>query len=62
LGTDSLKVHVKQLELNLLKPNIRTSPENLSKLLTDDFFEFGSSGDEWWQMFFHQGTRTDSQG
>ncbi|MFE4130650.1 DUF4440 domain-containing protein [Peribacillus sp. YIM B13482] len=43
----SLKAHVQQLEEKLLKPEIRTSPEELSSLLKDDFFEFGSSGNIW---------------
>ncbi|MGG3494505.1 DUF4440 domain-containing protein [Peribacillus simplex] len=43
----SLKAHVQQLEEKLLKSEIRTSPEELSSLLKDDFFEFGSSGRIW---------------
>jgi hypothetical protein len=43
----SLKAHVQQLEEKLLKSEIRTSPEELSLLLKDDFFEFGSSGRIW---------------
>jgi hypothetical protein len=43
----SLKEHLLQLEEKLLKPEIRTSSEEISKLLTDDFFEFGSSGNVW---------------
>jgi hypothetical protein len=116
----SLREHLCQLEERLLKPEIRTSPEELTKLLADNFFEFGSSGNVWykkdcigeggigvvkmtlhnfeiyslapdvalttyrvidetrmrhtlrssiwkfrdgrWQMFFHQGTITDSKG
>lgn len=45
----SLKEHLRQLEENLLKPEIRTSLEDLTKLLTDDFFEFGSSGNVWYK-------------
>ena len=33
-----------QLELSLLKPEIRRSPEILDKLLAEEFIEFGSSG------------------
>ena len=44
---NALKEHLLQLELNLLKPNIRTSREELSQLLADEFFEFGSSGKIW---------------
>jgi hypothetical protein len=36
---------VKKLELELLKPEIRKSREKLDKLLHEDFFEFGSSGE-----------------
>jgi hypothetical protein len=43
----SLKDHLNELEHALLKPEIRTSREALSKLLADDFFEFGSSGEIW---------------
>lgn len=39
-----LKEHILQLEEMLLKPEIRTSKEELMKLLADDFFEIGSSG------------------
>ncbi|MCH7322634.1 DUF4440 domain-containing protein [Solibacillus sp. MA9] len=40
----SLKEQLLQLEEKLLKPEIRTSKEELSNLLADNFFEFGSSG------------------
>ncbi|MGA9173781.1 MAG: DUF4440 domain-containing protein [Thermoactinomyces sp.] len=45
----SLKEHLCQLEQLLLQPEIRTSPEELSKLLADEFFEFGSSGRVWYK-------------
>jgi hypothetical protein len=35
---------VKELELELLSPETRKSPERLSELLSDDFFEFTQSG------------------
>ncbi len=35
---------IKDLELSLLKPEVRSSREALDNLLTDDFIEFGSSG------------------
>lgn len=35
---------IKELELSLLKPEVRASREILEKLLADDFFEVGSSG------------------
>ncbi|QKE72369.1 DUF4440 domain-containing protein [Arthrobacter citreus] len=41
---NSLKDHLRILEENLLKPEIRTSQIELKKLLADEFFEFGSSG------------------
>jgi len=34
-------------ELSLLKPEIRSSREALDNLLTDDFIEFGSSGEKY---------------
>ncbi|MBM7691578.1 hypothetical protein JOC77_000985 [Peribacillus deserti] len=40
----SLKQHLLQLEEKLLKPEIRTSQNELNQLLADQFFEFGSSG------------------
>lgn len=33
-----------ELETSLLKPEVRSSREQLDKLLADDFTEFGSSG------------------
>lgn len=39
-----LKEHIRQLEENLLSPEIRTSRTELKKILADNFFEFGSSG------------------
>lgn len=40
----NLKSHLKELEESHLKPEIRTSSEELDRLLADDYFEFGSSG------------------
>jgi hypothetical protein len=40
----SLKDQLCKLEQRLLEPEIRTAPAELDKLLADDFFEFGSSG------------------
>ena len=39
-----LKKHILKLEKDLLKPEIRKSSEKISKLLSDDFVEFCSSG------------------
>jgi hypothetical protein len=35
---------IKELELSLLNPEIRSSKGTLDKLLADDFVEFGTSG------------------
>jgi hypothetical protein len=48
-SVSSLKEHLCQLEEKLLHPEIRTSPKELTKLLADDFFEFGSSGNVWYK-------------
>lgn len=40
----ALKRHLFQLENKLLLPEIRTSKEEVMNLLSDNFFEFGSSG------------------
>ncbi|MEK4425265.1 nuclear transport factor 2 family protein [Solibacillus sp. FSL K6-1523] len=40
----SLKEQLFQLEEKLLKPEIRISNDELTNLLADSFFEFGSSG------------------
>lgn len=42
-----LKKHIRELEELLLSTGVRTSPDELSRLLADDFFEFGSSGRVW---------------
>ena len=38
---------IKELELSLLKPEVRSSKEALDKLLADDFTEFGTSGNKY---------------
>jgi hypothetical protein len=35
---------IRELEARLLRPEVRRYPEELSRLLADDFVEFGSSG------------------
>lgn len=46
MGSESaLYEHLLQLEKKLLKPEIRTSQNELNHLLADQFFEFGSSGE-----------------
>lgn len=50
LGYKELNAMSKQiceLEEKLLNTEVRTSPDELSRLLADDFFEFGSSGKVW---------------
>ncbi|PGK30692.1 DUF4440 domain-containing protein [Bacillus anthracis] len=44
-----LKKHLCELEEKLLEPKTRTAPAELDKLLADDFFEFGSSGNVWYK-------------
>lgn len=41
---DPLAAHLRDLEEALTRPDIRSSPERLSRLLADDFREFGGSG------------------
>lgn len=41
---NNLKEHLQQLEESLLKPEIRSSQQELQKLLAEQFFEYGSSG------------------
>ena len=38
---------IKTLEVELLQPDVRKSASKLNELLSDDFFEFGSSGDRY---------------
>lgn len=44
MESETLKEQLRQLEEKLLKPEIRTSQNELNQLLAGDFFEFGSSG------------------
>ncbi|GLB61814.1 MULTISPECIES: nuclear transport factor 2 family protein [Bacillaceae] len=44
INEPNLKSHLKELEESHLNPEIRTSSEELYRLLADNFFEFGSSG------------------
>ncbi len=39
--------HLVELEKQLHSPEIRSNPEALSRLLSENFFEFGSSGKTW---------------
>ena len=43
-NTVKLEVEIRRLEERLLTPQARASPEELTRLLADDFLEFGSSG------------------
>ncbi|WP_274050292.1 DUF4440 domain-containing protein [Thalassomonas haliotis] len=40
----NLQDEIIALEMDLLKPEIRRSPSALSRLISDDFLEFGGSG------------------
>lgn len=46
----ALSEHLRKLEESMAKPEIRRSPEELARLLADDFREFGGSG-----RVFHKG-------
>lgn len=48
-GEAELERYLRELEEKLLKPEIRTSSEEISKLLADEFFEIGSSGVMWYK-------------
>ena len=39
-----LEAHLRELEERLLQPEVRASHQELSRLLADEFLEFGSSG------------------
>ncbi len=41
---ENLKEVIYKLETDLLKPEIRSSKEELDKLISNDFIEYGSSG------------------
>jgi hypothetical protein len=43
MDTDDI-AHFQELETSLLRPEVRASRDALSKLLANDFVEFGSSG------------------
>ena len=43
-GSSRLAEQIRALELRLLEPETRRSPQRLGELLADDFTEFGSSG------------------
>ena len=40
----ALEAEIRRLEERLLTPEVRAAPEELARLLADDFLEFGSSG------------------
>ena len=42
--TAEAEEEIRRLEERLLTPEVRTAPEELARLLADDFLEFGSSG------------------
>ena len=42
--SEDLSDHIRQLEGQLLSPAVRRSPDDVARLLADEFVEFGSSG------------------
>ena len=46
----SLKDQLIELEQHLLKPNVRSSREELDRLLTDDFMEIPSTGSSYFKV------------
>lgn len=42
-----LKMNIKELEIEILKGDIRKDPEKLNELLSEDFIEFGGTGIEY---------------
>jgi hypothetical protein len=47
-----LKEHLRKLEQQLIEPKTRTNTVEIDKLLADNFFEFGSSGNVWYKKDF----------
>ena len=47
---NELAKQIYDLELSLLKPEVRSSREKLNELLSDDFMEFGSSGSVYYKI------------
>ncbi|RJS59154.1 DUF4440 domain-containing protein [Bacillus sp. PK3_68] len=43
----ALEEHLRNLEESLLNSEVRSSPAKLREILSEDFFEFGSSGNVW---------------
>lgn len=44
LETMTVAKEIRELEMQLLEPSVRASPERLDELLAEDFVELGSSG------------------
>jgi hypothetical protein len=42
--SNTIALHLRKLEQDLLQPEIRKDSEAVADLITDDFYEFGSSG------------------
>lgn len=42
--TDELREKIRNLEEQLLQPEVRKDPAQLAELIADDFIEYGSSG------------------
>jgi len=45
-----LKDLIKKIEVELLQDDVRKSKERLGKILSDDFFEFGQSGNKYFKQ------------
>jgi len=43
-AVEAVPRHMQRLEEELVRPDVRRSPEKMAALLADDFVEFGSSG------------------
>jgi hypothetical protein len=55
VNLSELKKQLLELEKQLLEPNTRTTSAELDKLLADEFFEFGCSGNVWYKKDFVEG-------
>ena len=47
MKTENLTEHIKQLETQLLSPDVRKNPVELDKLIDDEYIEIGKSGRIW---------------
>lgn len=47
MNIDLLEKHILQLEQELLKSEVRRSPQKINEIIAEDFIEFSSSGGEY---------------